>query len=67
MPVAKRTGRKLKGEKELRKIIGKQSVENYIDLVGWLYKNHLKVLREYEATKGRFRIHFASSRKGGKD
>jgi len=51
-------------EKKIEKIIGKNSILLYNDIIAWLYKNHKKVLREYEATKGNLRVEFAGSVKG---
>ena len=40
--------------RKLLEILNKQ----YIDLVKWLYSNHLNILREWEKSKGNLRIEF---------
>lgn len=46
-------------EAKLKKIISKNAIKLYIELVKWLYDNKQDVLREYEATKGSLRVEFA--------
>lgn len=44
--------------KELEKKMQKQTIEQHIKLVSWLYKNHLKIWREYEDYLGlKVRLH----------
>lgn len=44
----------------LKELLSKEALENHMNLLEWLYRNHLDVLREYEATQGNIRVEFLS-------
>lgn len=48
---------------DIEKIVQKNALKHHIELVRWLYDNHKKVLREWEATRGNSRIEFAGGEK----
>jgi len=45
--------------KKLEKEIRKNSIQDCIKLVKWLYDHHKDILREWEATRGKLRVEFA--------
>lgn len=58
--------RKPKQQKQQKPIFSNKQFEmllrgitkNHMDLVKYLYDNHIAVLREYEKSRGRLNIHF---------